>query len=79
VSTGVDKKERTLKGGGALERGDLRLLEDSSERRGALGSDQVGSETASEGRIRAVRESACQWELTNRRILRASSSRKQPT
>ena len=33
-------------GGGTLERGDLRLLEDGSERGGALGSDLVVSETA---------------------------------
>ena len=42
-------QRRTLWGGGALEVGDLCLLEDSSERGGALGSDEVASETASEG------------------------------
>jgi len=42
-------RKRTLRYGSALERGDLRLLEDSSERRGSLGSDSVGFETASEG------------------------------
>ena len=40
---------RTLWGGGALQLGDLRLLEAGSERSGALGSDVVASETASEG------------------------------
>eukprot|EP00964_Phaeocystis_antarctica_P012336 scaffold6811_cov55-Phaeocystis_antarctica.AAC.2 len=42
-------RRRTLRGGGALEVGDLRLLEDGGERRGALGSDAVVCETASEG------------------------------
>ena len=36
--------------GGALEVGDLRFLEDGGERGGALGSDVVLTETASEGR-----------------------------
>ena len=36
-------------GGGALQVGDLRLLEDGSERGGALGSYAVVVETASEG------------------------------
>ena len=36
-------------GGGAPQVGDLRLLEDGSERSGALGSDLVAFETASEG------------------------------
>jgi hypothetical protein len=36
-------------GGGAPQVGDLRLLEDGGERGGALVSDVVGSETASEG------------------------------
>ena len=35
-------------GGGALELGDLRLLEDGSERRGTPVSDVVAFETASE-------------------------------
>ena len=42
-------RKRTLWGGGVLEVGDLRLLEDGGERSGALGSDVVASETASEG------------------------------
>ena len=41
--------KRTLGGGGALQLLDLRLLEDCGERRGALGSDVVAPETASEG------------------------------
>ena len=39
----------TLWGGGAPEVGDHRLVEDGSERNGALVSDVVASETASEG------------------------------
>jgi hypothetical protein len=42
-------RKRTLWGSSALEMGDLRLLEDGSERGGALVSDYVVSETASEG------------------------------
>jgi hypothetical protein len=42
-------RKRTLWGSSALEMGDHRLLEDGSERGGALVSDQVVSETASEG------------------------------
>jgi hypothetical protein len=42
-------QKQTLWGGGALQVGDLRLLEDGSERGGTLVSDQVVSETASEG------------------------------
>ena len=41
-------QRRTLWGGGALEVGDLCLLEDGGKRGGALGSDVVASETASE-------------------------------
>ena len=40
-------QNQTLRGGGALEVGDLRLVEDGSQRSGALGSDVVASETAS--------------------------------
>ena len=39
-------QKRTPRGGGALEMGDLRLLENSSERGGALGPDVVPVETA---------------------------------
>ena len=42
-------QKRTLWGGGALEVGDHRLLEDGSERGGALVSDVVDRDTASEG------------------------------
>jgi hypothetical protein len=38
-------QKRTLWGGGAPQVGDLCLLEDGGERRGALGSDSVVSET----------------------------------
>ena len=39
-------QKRTLQGGGLLQFGDLRLLEDGSERRGALDSDHVAPDTA---------------------------------
>jgi hypothetical protein len=42
-------QKQTLWGGGAPQVGDLRLLEDGGERGGALVSDRVVSETASEG------------------------------
>ena len=42
--------KRTLSGGGALEIGDLRLLEDCSERGGALVSDAIARDTARDGR-----------------------------
>ena len=42
-------QNQTLWGGGALEVGDLRLVEDGSERSDALASKVVASETASEG------------------------------
>ena len=48
MSTGIDT-EIKRSGGGALESGDLRLLEDGGERGGALVSDRIASETASEG------------------------------
>ena len=41
--------KRTFWSGGALEVGDLCLVENGSERSGALGFDAVASETASEG------------------------------
>ena len=50
VSMGTGTKcEHT--GGGALQIGDLRLLEDGGERSGALSSDSVASETVSEGQV----------------------------
>jgi hypothetical protein len=56
VSTGTDTKANAL-AAGALEVDNLRLLEDGSERGGALVSDRVVSETAREGLgVRMVRE-----------------------
>jgi len=50
VSAGADSaRKRTLWGSSALEISDHRLLEDGSERGGALVSDVVALETASEG------------------------------
>ena len=48
MSRGSDTKANT-RGGGALEVGDLCLLEDGGEYSGALGSDVIAPETASEG------------------------------
>ena len=42
-------QKQTLWGGGALELGDLRLLENGGEHSDALFSDGVASETASKG------------------------------
>ena len=56
MSTGTDTKANA-RAAGALEVDNLRLLEDGSERGGALVSDRVVSETASEGLgARMVRE-----------------------
>ena len=56
MSVGITQK-RTLSGGGVLQGGDLRLLEDSSERGGALGSNAVETETATrEGQREMVGE-----------------------
>ena len=49
---GVDTQAST-RGRGALEVGDLRLLEDGGERRGALDSDGIILETARGGREQA--------------------------
>ena len=58
---------RTLWGSGALEVGDLRLLEDGSKRRGALSSNIVEAETAKEGQSRNVAgEQVCQRALTRK-------------
>ena len=43
-------QKRTLSGGSALQLLDLRLLEDGGERGGALGSDAVVRDAASNGR-----------------------------
>ena len=48
VSMGADRS-KGFDAGGALEVSDVRLVEDGGERSGALGSDVVASETASEG------------------------------
>jgi len=79
VSTGIDMKANT-RAAGALQIGDLRLLEDGGERGGALGPDVVASETVSEEhRAEMVRDQECQGALTKKRTLRAGSSPKQPT
>ena len=53
MSAGADTKANTqesVRGRGALELGDLRLLEDGGELRGAFGSDVVLLETVNERR-----------------------------
>ena len=45
LSAGADRKGKLWRGG-APQGGDLRLLEDGSERGGALGSDLVVADTA---------------------------------
>ena len=56
------------KGGGALQVGDLRLLEDGSERGGALVSDVVVTETAGELRSKdGERAAVCQGVLAQKR------------
>ena len=47
---GGGTQKQTLRGGGALEVGDLRLIEDGSKRSGALGSDGADTETVREGK-----------------------------
>ena len=57
MSMGADTKANASRGSGALEGGDLRLLEDGSERGGAVVFNVVVSETAkARGRMEAVRE-----------------------
>ena len=41
-------RKQTFSGGGSLQIGDFRLIEEGSQRSRALGSDIVASETASE-------------------------------
>ena len=61
---GVDRKVST-RGGGALQVGDLCLVEDGSERSDAPVSDSIVAETASEGQgVGTVREWGRQWALT---------------
>ena len=63
-------RKRTLWGGGVLEVGDLRLLEDGGERSGSLVSDVVVSETVSEGKDgNGERVGACQCPLTRKQTL----------
>ena len=61
------KSERL--GGGALQVGDLRLLEDGCERGGALVSDPVPSETASQGRSGKDGRASASTALTRKRTL----------
>ena len=49
MSAGVDTEANASRGSGALEVGDLCLVENGSERSGALVSKAVAFETASEG------------------------------
>ena len=49
ICQGALTRKQTLWGGGALKVGDLRLVQDASQRSGALGSEEVAFETASEG------------------------------
>ena len=49
--------------------GDLRLLEDGSERGGASVSNLVVIETAKHGRGWGGERQACQWALTQKRTL----------
>ena len=66
VAMGADTKANA-RAAGALEVGDLRILEGGGEREGALVSDLILSETVSEGwRGGAVREQACQQVLTGK-------------
>ena len=62
---GVDTKANASRGSGALEIGDLCLVEDGSKRNSALGSDAVVVESASEGQDgKGERVGACQRALT---------------
>ena len=65
MSTGADTKANAW-GGGTLERGNLRLLEDGSERRGALVFDVVATETAGEWRSEDIEIAVCQGALTQK-------------
>ena len=49
ASAGSADTKANTRGGGALEMGDLRLLEDGCERGGALDSDVIVPETARDG------------------------------
>ena len=56
MSRGADTNANSLGGGGALQGGDLRLLEDGGERGDALVSDVVETETANKGQSEMVGE-----------------------
>ena len=73
---GVDTRA-ILWGGCALQGGNVRLLEDGSERGGALGSDLVESETANKGQSedggRVSASTGADRKLNNRELVRAPS------
>ena len=57
--------QEPVRGRGVLQVGDLRLLEDGSERGGALVSDEVASDTARDGcRGQSKMAGACHRALT---------------
>ena len=71
---GADTKAN-MWGGGAPEAGDLRLLEDGSESGGALVSDVVAPNTASEGQDgNGERVRVSMWALTQKRTLRGAAA-----
>ena len=66
---GADAKANTILGGGALEVGNHCLLEDGSERGGALVSDAVVPDTTRDGWGHSERAGACQRALTRKQTL----------
>ena len=68
----LTQKNKRFGGGGALEVGYLRLVEDGSELGGALGTDVVASEAVrARGRMgNGERVVACQRALTRKQTLR---------
>jgi len=74
---GADAKANTILGGGALEVGNHCLLEDGSERGGALVSDAVVPDTTRDVWGHSERAGACQRALTQKRTLyRAATYRR---
>ena len=69
---GADTKANTMGGGGVPQGGDLRLLEDGRECRGALSFDRVQRETAKEG-WGEEGESKSVKALTQKQTLRVGS------
>ena len=65
---GADAKANTI-GGGALEVEIISLLEDGSERGGALVSDAVVPDTTRDGWGHSERAGACQRALTRKQTL----------